>query len=368
MKNYERFVSQEEIEKIHNYSLRILSEVGMNFEHEEALEVFRKHGARVEGQTVFIDEKMINDVLKLARPSFTVKSCKGDLEIGSGKQYNGAIGGNVYCHHPDGKIRKMNNEETLNQFKLEDTSDVLDFATINYFQDYSKGFTLDQKVFSNIALILKYAHKPLFLTTANTFALSDKHAIKEAFERSVQLLNDFEGNDAIHNVYILNTLSPLTMDHDPLDRVFVLCEANQGIMFAPCAMPLMTAPPSVASMVAMTNAEVLGGYTLAKLINPDVPVVYGNTSGATDMRTVQLAIGAPECALVVYATAGLADRYGLPFRTGGSLSDAKDADIQAGAESMMMITATQDAGADIVLHACGCMGSFNVTDFRKFVI
>lgn len=368
MKSYERFISREEIEKIHEYSLKILSEIGMRFEHEGALEVFRKHGARVEGQTVFIDEKMVTEALRHAQRSFTVKSCKGDLEIGSGKQYNGAIGGNVYCHYPDGAIRKMSNEDTLNQFKLEDTSDILDFGTINYFQDYSKGFTLDQKIFSNIALILKYGHKPLFLTTANTFALSDKKAIKEAFEKSVQLLNDFEGNDAVHNVYILNTLSPLTMDHDPLERVFVLCEANQGIMFAPCAMPLMTAPPSIASMVAMTNAEVLGGYVLAKLLNPNVPVVYGNTSGATDMRTVQLAIGAPECALVVYATAGLADYYGLPFRTGGSLSDAKDADIQAGAESMMMITATQDVDADIVLHACGCMGSFNVTDFRKFLI
>ena len=121
MKSYERFISREEIEKIHEYSLKILSEIGMRFEHEGALEVFRKHGARVEGQTVFIDEKMVTEALRHAQRSFTVKSCKGDLEIGSGKQYNGAIGGNVYCHYPDGVIRKMSNEDTLNQFKLEDT-------------------------------------------------------------------------------------------------------------------------------------------------------------------------------------------------------------------------------------------------------
>ena len=100
---------------------------------------------------------ILTETLKYAQRSFTVKSCKGDLEIGSGKQYNGAIGGNVYCHYPDGVIRKMNNEDTLNQFKLEDTSDMLDFGTINYFQDYSKGFTLDQKIFSNIASV-SYTH------------------------------------------------------------------------------------------------------------------------------------------------------------------------------------------------------------------
>lgn len=367
MKNYEHYVSKADIEAIHENSLRILSEVGVNFEHEKALEVFREHGARIEGQIVFIDEKLINEVLQYAKKEFVIQSCKGDLRIGSGEQYRAAVNGHVYRHHHNGRIEKLTNEDVINQFKLSDTSKVINVGEINYFLNF-EGFTLDQRVFGNLALMMKYSNKPMLMPCANTFGISDAEEASRAFRKSLELVNQFEGNDNYHNVYIINTLSPLTYDHDPIEKILILAEMEQPILITPCAMPMMTAPPSVASMIAMTNAEVLAGYTLAKLLNPEIPVVYGNTSGSTDMRAVQLAIGTPESALVTFATAGLADRYGLPYRTGGALSDAKALDVQAGAESMMMIHATKRCEADIVLHAAGCMGTFNVIDFGKFLI
>lgn len=41
MKNYENYISKSEIEKIHEYTLRILSEIGIKFEHEGALTLFK---------------------------------------------------------------------------------------------------------------------------------------------------------------------------------------------------------------------------------------------------------------------------------------------------------------------------------------
>lgn len=46
MKAYEQYISKASVEKIHENTLRILSEIGVNFENERALDVFRKHGAR----------------------------------------------------------------------------------------------------------------------------------------------------------------------------------------------------------------------------------------------------------------------------------------------------------------------------------
>ncbi|ALU12908.1 MAG: Glycine betaine methyltransferase [Eubacterium sp.] len=367
MKKYEQYVSKEDVLKIHAYSVRILEEVGVRFEHEKALEVFKKHGARVEGETVFIPEKMIDEVLKYAKKEFTIRSCKGDITIGAGEQHSIGIYGNIYRHHHNGRIEKMTNQDVLDQFKIADTSKIVTAASMNFFLNYDNSFTEDQKIFGNIAMILKYGHKPMIMASPNTFGMDDEK-VSVAFRRNIELINQFEGNDDVHNAYVVNTLSPLTLDHDPIERTFILAETKQAIIVTPCAMPLMTAPPSMASMLAMTNAEVLAGYTLAKLLNPEVPVVYGNTSAATDMRTVQLSIGSPESVLVSYATAGLADYYGLPYRTGGGLSDAKQPDIQAGVETMMNIEATRNCEADIVLHTCGCMGSFNVTDFGKFLI
>ena len=88
MKKYEQYVSKEDVLKIHEYSVRILEEVGVRFEHEKALELFKQRGARVEGETVFIPEKMIDEVLKYAKKEFAIRSCKGDITIGAGEQHS----------------------------------------------------------------------------------------------------------------------------------------------------------------------------------------------------------------------------------------------------------------------------------------
>ena len=42
MKPYERFISKEDIQTIHEESIKILSEIGVKFEHETAIELFKK--------------------------------------------------------------------------------------------------------------------------------------------------------------------------------------------------------------------------------------------------------------------------------------------------------------------------------------
>lgn len=44
----------------------------MVFHHEKALELFKKHGARVEGRTVHIPEKMVRAALDTAPSGFTI--------------------------------------------------------------------------------------------------------------------------------------------------------------------------------------------------------------------------------------------------------------------------------------------------------
>lgn len=48
MKKFSHYVSKEDIERIHEESLRILKEVGVRFEHPKALELFKEHGAEIE--------------------------------------------------------------------------------------------------------------------------------------------------------------------------------------------------------------------------------------------------------------------------------------------------------------------------------
>lgn len=366
MKSYEKYISKQEIEKIHEQTLRILSEVGVKFENQEALEAFKDHGVRVENDMVFIDEKTLMEALKNIPSQFILSSFKGDLVIGGDNTVFRPLGSNIYIQ--TGKeIRKMDNADIFDQFKLADTSPVITGSHINLLAE-TKNFTPEQKIFANMALQMKYANKPTVTLYPNTLASGKESHLRALFKETIEIVNRFEGNDRYHILPMLNSLSPLTFDNAPIEKLFATCEANQPLWIVPCAMPLMTAPPSVASMMAMTNAEQLAGIVLAQLLRPGIPVIYGNTSASTNMHTIQLSIGSPETALVCYVTAGLADYYHLPFRTGGGLSDAKDFDAQSGIESMMMLYASLDCGSNFIEHACGTLGTFNVINFEKFLM
>ena len=167
---------------------------------------------------------------------------------------------------------------------------------------------------------------------------------------------------------VISSLTPLSYSIEMTAALMEYARWRQPLLIACAAMGGSTAPITLAGMLAMQNAELLAGITLAQLVSPGTPVIYGSTSTNTDMKTGALAIGSPENALIVTAATQLARFYGLPSRGGGALTDSHSPDARAGYESMQNLLAAVNSGADFVLHAAGILGSFISFSFEKFVI
>jgi trimethylamine--corrinoid protein Co-methyltransferase len=127
-------------------------------------------------------------------------------------------------------------------------------------------------------------------------------------------------------------------------------------------------PVQIAGLLTLQNAEILAGITLAQLINPGTPVVYGTASSITDMKTGGLCIGAPEQSLIVTGIAQLARFYNLPSRGGGGLTDAHVPDMQAGIESAFALMTAARNGINFILHSCGILDSYLSMSFEKFLL
>ena len=365
MKKYEQFIAKEDIELIHENTIRILENVGVKFEHEEALEIFRKHGMRVEGDVVYLGEKDVRAALSTVPETFTLYSGRGTVEVGGGSMVKLPVGCPAFIEDR-GNIRKILNKDIIDLFKLIDTSPLLDCNHVNFFTE-SEGFSDDVKRYSYLALLMKYSNKPFPFAIPDTSA--EKGSLREAMAGGIRLMKRFEGvEDKCLASVGINPLSPLCYDHAPIERIIGTCSENQGIWLASCVMPVLTAPPSVASILTMVNAEILAGFVFTQLLKPGTPMIYANVSGSTDLRTIQLSMGNPEAALMIYGTAALADYYRVPFRAGGAISDAKDLDFQAGMESMMMAEATVEAKPDMILHSTGCLGTYNIVSFEKMLM
>ncbi|KAF5087837.1 Glycine betaine methyltransferase [anaerobic digester metagenome] len=368
MKKYRNYVSQEMMEKIHEQSLRVLKEVGVRFENQRALDLFKDNGVKVDGSVVYLDEKTVVNAMKIAPSSFELSSnTKGNLVIGNESRITMPSGGPVYITE-NSKIRKTVNDDIINILKLNSTSTEIGYQYIDFLPN-DAHFTNDQKIYSSQALLLKYSRQPACIDP-NTF-FTENSLIYDATKKSIEIIRNFEGidNHDLHvNSFCVNSISPLCYDFAPLEKMFAFCEENQPLWLSPCAMPALTGPSSVFGTLVMTNAEILAINALAQLIRPGVPVIYGNTSAATNLKTILISFGAPETMLMCYATAAMADYYNVPCRTGGAQSDAKDTDYQAGAESMFMMQTSMECGTDLIFHSNGMMGSMNLYSYEKFIL
>lgn len=366
MKSYEKFISRDEVALVHETSLRILKDIGIKFEHPRALEIFKRHGAKTDGEIVYITEKMVRDAIKTVPSSYVLSSSRAeDIIMGNGECILTCAGGRKM--YDNGNIRDINNTDVVNSFKMCDTSEQTRFGIMFPFADKSR-FSPEAAAMAEMAMVIKYSKKHLGFSVRYAPGLDEDGTVK-AYKKGIELVRQAEGLSDKRMV-ITNTspITPLRFDRMALANIMATIEENQPIQIICMALPMLTAPSRVAGMLALTNAEIVAGMVFSQMMKPGTPFNYGGTSSGIDMRNVSQAIGAPETALMIYGVAAMADFYHVPFRTGGGLTDALEPDTQAALESMMLFNATIDVEPDFVQNAIGTMGGFNITCFEKMVL
>ncbi len=356
MKVKGNFLAKEEVEKIHELSVKVLAEQGVEFEDPIAVELFKKQGAKVNGAIVYIDEAMLKNALSGVPEVFEIHGRNGKkVLIGKEHTVIAPVSGPLYVRRGD-DLHRNTAEDYKNFQKMHHSSKVMDMLNPNLIEPSD----IEREVVRNyqMAVCLKYTDKPLIgLTTS-----------PEDTVNSIEMLQRFYGTKENVTLGIISVISPLKYDETMLTAVRLYAERRQPLMFACCSLPGATSPVSLFGTMVVNNAEILAGIVYAQLLQPGLPVLYGNTTGSCDLRFVTPAIGAPETALFIYASAALAQYYNIPCRTGGALSDAKTVDWQAGIESVMTMLPSLMSSSNFILHGCGVMDSFNTISYEKYIL
>jgi trimethylamine--corrinoid protein Co-methyltransferase len=69
-----KLLNKETLSRIHDATLGILSETGVVFRSIECLDIFKKHGSTVQGQTVFISKEVVDKAIKSAPETFQLEA------------------------------------------------------------------------------------------------------------------------------------------------------------------------------------------------------------------------------------------------------------------------------------------------------
>lgn len=354
--------AEAELQRIHDASMRILRDFGIDFYLEEARAVLAANGARVVGETVYFDEQVLLDWVGKAPARFTqlARNPLNSLEIGGKSSIFAPVYGPPFVLDLDRGRREATLEDFHNFVKLTYSSPWL----------HHSGGTVVEPTDEPVAtrhLDMLYAHarysdKAFMGSVTDPVNAEDSVRFAELiFGRAAM-----EQNPAL--LSLINVSSPRRYDDRMLGDMMVYAKARQAMIITPFLMAGAMSPVSVAGTLALQNAEALAGIALVQMINPGTPVIYGSFMTNIDLQSGAPVFGSPESQLALLAGAQMARRYNLPFRSGGTFSSSKLADAQAGYESVQVMLPALLAQVNFILHAAGWLENGLVAGYEKFVI
>lgn len=350
-------IKDAEIKMIHEKSLEILENVGVNFEHREVLEIFQKKGIRIDEQRVFFKPSIVEEALANLKPSFILETPFSRLKIGQGGRAIATASGAMTILK-DGEICIPKVKDYIDLRKMDETNPLVNLSCVPgiYAADLPDGKVELLKT----VLSLKYSKKPLIASCETGRSAAE----------SIEFIRDFYGGDMgeYFTIGVENLISPLRYSREDVDAILAYIKRGQPVVITCCSAPGMTSPITVGGTVVQNNAEILAGIVMTQIINPGVPVVYGNVTFSADMRKAVPISWGPEVAVFMQYAKAMADFYGIPSRVGGSLSGAKQLDWQDGAETAVSLMTTFDCNTEFIFHAFGEMDCLNVFSMEKYVL
>ena len=357
-------LTQEQMTRIHDAAMELLGTTGIAFNEDEALTIFKKNGFKVEGKIVYFTEAQVRDALKTAPSRFTVTARNPEKSVAVGEDDFVFVPGYgaPFVTLTNGEQREAVMADYDNFCKLVQTSKHINmngFMMVEPSDVPAETAHLDM-IFSSIVL----SDKPFMGSPVS------KQGARDCVDMAAIVWGGMDKLKAVGpvTVSLINSLSPLQFSDEMAGSLIELARANQACVIASLIMAGSSGPVTLSGVLALQTAEILAGVTLAQLVNPGAPVVYGSTSSAMDMKTGGLSIGCPELSVVVSATAQMARFYNLPSRSGGGLTDAHFPDAQAAVESTLALTTAARNGINFILHSAGILGSYISMSYEKFLI
>ncbi len=369
MPHYE-ILSASDLETIERGWQRIAAEIGIQFDHPRALELFAAAGQRVDGDVVHLDPDFVMRQIALAPSEFHLRARNPEHSV--------ILGGDHMVFTPVSgppfvRIGDERRDGTLADFelfaKLTQHFDQLDIPTMPMIEANDRP--LDSRHLDMLQAAFTLTDKPVFTSALSTANAWDGVRMAEiAFgHRPLAVPPDDEGRPACSIMSIVNVNSPLRYDERMLEALLVYAETGQAVVVTPFLLMGAMAPVSTVAALAQQTAEALAGIALIQLVRPGTPAVMGSFLSTIDMQSGSPAFGGPESAKGLYASGQIARRYRLPWRAGGGgLTSSQTVDAQAAQESFNTLQAAFLAGANLVVQAAGWLESGLVSCPEKLVV
>src|SRR5262245_34282779 len=341
---------------------RLMTEIGVEFMDQRALDLFRAAGQKVEDHTVFLDPDFVLEQVAKAPSEFDVqaRNPENSIHLGGDAMAFGAVYGPPFVR--EGEVRRDATMQDFRNFtKLAQSFPALDSA--GGVVTEPNDTPLDSRHLDMVYALQTLTDKFYMGNVVSGTNAADTIAMTEILFGSRKAIEQTPAT-----ISLINCNSPLRWDERMLEAQFEYSAAGQPVVLTPFILMGAMSPVTVPAALVQQIVEALSGIALSQLIRPGTPVIFGSFLSNIDMQSGSPTFGTPESGVGLLCTGQIARRFGLPFRTGGGLTSSQVADAQAGYEALMTLLPTFLAGANWVMHAAGWLEGGLVAGYEKFIV
>ncbi len=359
-------LSDDQIERIFDTSLRMLAELGMGDCPQKLTQQALSRGAtRNRMGRLCFSRSMAEDIIDGACQSFVLhgRDYNYSIEVGGDKVYFGTGGAAVQTLDLHTQVYRPSVLKDLADFTrlAEILPNIAWFTRCCVATDVGDVFDLDV---NTAYCLMRYTQKPV----GTSFSLAAHvDPIVDMFDIVVGGNGGF-ADKPFCKAHISPIISPMKYGEDAFETALACIRRGVPINAIVAAMSGATSPATLDGMLAASFAETLAALIMVNLFEPGYPMIFSNWPFVIDLRTGAFSGGGGEIALLNAAAAQLANYCNLPSGVASSMSDAKAVDAQMGMEKALSSLACGLSGANMIYESSGMMASLLGVSFEAFLL
>jgi trimethylamine--corrinoid protein Co-methyltransferase len=315
-------MNPEQIKQVHEYSLQILSSIGLRVDSPEARNRFaRAIGSQaVDGDRVRIPPDLVEWAIQAAPARIDVYDRKGSLAFCLPDQARFGVGVSaLYYQDPEtDAVAPFTRKHLAACVRLSHRLPSFDaISTIGIVQDVAPEVS---DLYATLEMTAN-TDKPIIIL------ISEENAFPSVMDLLEHLHGDLAPRPSI--IPYFNPITPLVINKSTVDKMWLAIERGLPFIYANYGMAGASTPITPAGQLALMNAEVLAGLTLGQLIKEGTPMILGNHPACFDMKGNENFYD-PKSYLIDLACAEMMAHYNLPYSGTSGSGMGWGADLIAG--------------------------------------
>ncbi len=345
-----KFLSDDDVQAMHEATLHIMSEVGLIWRHKTSLDILLGAGCAIKNNRICMPPHLVEDCISKANKRPVIRGRNGQVnELGNGNLYFHNLGGARDVFDAKTGTRRIATDQDV-----KDATRVLD--ALPNCHTVTPFFT-PRDVPGELMSLFMYRHSlPYTVKPLQGPGIQFAEEVKYAVEMAQVV-----GTPANELTLSLSPVSPLTIHDHAAAAIIEMAKAGVICANLPAPTGGATSPMTITGSLVQQSAETLSLLVLAQIVNPGCGVVYCGRLGMLEPRT-GLIWGGVELGMSSAATVQLGHYYGFSVNVYGFSTNAHTLDAQNAFERGLNASIPALAGADelsgIGEMEAGVMGSY----------